>query len=256
MLITLEKHPYIQYSKYIEKCYILNSESLLIPFLLGKFTDEGEKPVIIACADSLASLLDQNYEMLSKRYVLPGCKIQGRVTDFMNKEKMEVLAREVGFNVPKSYVVNHKRDERIPLSLPWITKPLVSKDGYKTDIKRIYSLEEWSEYQNESHCERLQIQELIDKDFEYQLIGCSLNEGEDVVIPGVSYILHPSAVSNTGFLKYIPTANWPYQIGEGIHKATEFIRRIGYSGLFSMEFLKGKDGKDYFMEMNFSLHNS
>lgn len=29
-----------------------------------------------------------------------------------------------------------------------------------------------------------------------------------------------------------------------------FMKEIGYTGLFSMEFIRGKDGKDYFLEIN------
>lgn len=29
-----------------------------------------------------------------------------------------------------------------------------------------------------------------------------------------------------------------------------FIRDLGYSGLFSLEFIRDKSGKDYFMELN------
>lgn len=30
----------------------------------------------------------------------------------------------------------------------------------------------------------------------------------------------------------------------------KFINEIGYTGLFSMEFIRGKDGRDYFLEIN------
>lgn len=35
-----------------------------------------------------------------------------------------------------------------------------------------------------------------------------------------------------------------------IPKCQAFLKQIGYSGLFSMEFLRDKNGKDYFMEIN------
>ena len=90
-----------------------------------------------------------------------------------------------------------------------------------------------------------QIQEFIDKDFEYQLIGCSTSK--EIIIPGVSKILRPCKGSNTSFLHYTP-------MKEGfcdIEKCKEFVRRTGYRGLFSLEFLRDKQGKDYFMEINF-----
>ena len=35
--------------------------------------------------------------------------------------------------------------------------------------------------------------------------------------------------------------------------AFSFIREVGYTGLFSMEFLRDKYGNDYFMEINFRM---
>lgn len=91
------------------------------------------------------------------------------------------------------------------------------------------------------------IQEYIEKEIEFQLIGCSLNSGETIIVPGVSIILRQPSNTNTGFLKYVSLKEFQYS---GIENCKQFIKTIGYSGLFSMEFLRGKDGKDYFMEIN------
>ena len=82
---------------------------------------------------------------------------------------------------------------------------------------------------------------------EFQLIGCSLNGGETVIIPGFSIILRQPENTNTGFLKYVGFDEFQY---DGMEACKKFIQTIGYSGLFSLEFLRGKDGKDYFMEIN------
>jgi len=95
---------------------------------------------------------------------------------------------------------------------------------------------------------KVQIQQLVDKDYEYQLIGLSLDSGNEVIIPGVSHVIRPQATTNTGFLHYKPL-NEAYK--EQLRLCKKFISQVGYSGLFSMEFLRGKDGKDYFMEINF-----
>ena len=76
----------------------------------------------------------------------------------------------------------------------------------------------------------------------------SIDSGKDVVIPGVSHVIRPAATTNTGFLRYEPLDNSYSTVLELTRK---FLKETGYSGLFSMEFLRGKDGKDYFMEINF-----
>ena len=192
--------------------------------------------VLIACSDILSSLIDINREKLIEFYYLPGTVEQGRVTRLMNKEVMAQLARETGYRVPQSVAVSTKDSAEIILPMPWIIKPLVSKDGKKADIKRIYSKEEWDEYCHE-HDSLVQVQQLIDKDYEYQLIGLSLNGGEEVIIPGVSHVLRPAETTNTGFLHYEPLDE-KYQ--EVLETGKKFLKAASYSGLFSLEFLRGK----------------
>ena len=74
-----------------------------------------------------------------------------------------------------------------------------------------------------------------------------MDGGNEIVIPGVSVVIRPSAVSNTGFLKYVPLEKFSHDLT----KCYEFIKETHYSGLFSLEFLRDKSGIDYFMEINF-----
>ena len=244
---TKEKRPYVAYSKYISEKWIVPNEESVFETLLQEGVKYKEKPVAIACADNLSSLLDMHHDELSKYFLLPGAKEQGRITRLMDKEVMSELARIIGFLVPQSVATDTTAGEKIGIPMPWIIKPLVSKNGVKADIQRVYSKEEWLEYKDK-HQIRVQVQQLIDKVFEYQLIGLSLNSGEEVIIPGVSHVIRPQTNTNTGFLRYEPLSGSYFGVVEICKK---FLRETGYSGLFSMEFLRGKDGKDYFMEINF-----
>jgi len=243
---TTEKDPYILHSQYIKQFWIMR-EDKLVDFLVCTFHDEEEKPIIIACADSLASLLDVNLNLLREYFLLPGSSVQGRLTKFMDKETMRNQAIQSGFLTPDSVVADLRSNTEIHLPFPWIIKPLVSKNGSKTDIRRIYNQQDWRQYKQEMHYEYVQVQKLIDKDFEYQLIGCSLSGGTILIIPGVARCINPSKVTNTGFLHYEPLDGWNLPI----ESCRKFMKAVGYEGLFSMEFLRGKDGKDYFMETNF-----
>ena len=242
------KKPYVSYSRYIHRSWIVESDEEVLAILRQEGSQHpDDKAVLIACADNLSSLVDLHEDELSQWYFLPGTKKQGYITHLMDKEVMSALAREVGFLVPPSMAIHIEDNPNINIPLPWIIKPLVSKDGSKDDIIRIYSSEDWHQYRQLHHL-HVQIQQLIDKDFEYQLIGLSLNEGEEVIIPGYSNVLRPSANTNTGFLHYM-TLDATHQLVLELGK--RFLKTIGYSGLFSLEFLRGKDGKDYFMEINF-----
>lgn len=244
---THEKNPYIQKSKYIRKCWVVEHERQVLDLLRQEGGGGGEKRVLIACSDNLSSFVDRNRVELSQWFELPGSDEEGKITHLMDKEVMSDLARQTGFLVPISIAADTLDKQDIIIPLPWIVKPLVSKDGVKADIERIYSKEDWEEY-CKRHKSRVQVQQLIEKDFEYQLIGLSLNGGEEVIIPGMSHVIRPAATTNTGFLHYEPLDNSYWEI---LGKGKEFLKATGYSGLFSLEFLKGKDGKDYFMEINF-----
>jgi len=246
IIMTPEEKPYVSLSKYIKSYKIVQTEQQVLDELYAYKADR--KPVVIACADALSSLLDCHYNDLSERFFLPGSKKQGDITRLMDKEVMTELARDIGFCIPLSSSVDTKdKNKKIDIPLPWIIKPLVSKNGQKADIERIYSEEEWANY-CERHDSTVQVQQLIDKEFEYQLIGLSLNDGNEVIIPGVSYVIRPAATTNTGFLHYIPLDESHQQV---LEKGKVFLKETGYSGLFSLEFLRGKDCKDYFMEINF-----
>lgn len=85
VIIDHAKHPYIGKSKYIQHLYVLNDISKLIPFMLEYNDDAANRPVVIACSDAVSSELDTNRGKLQAKYMLPGCKEEGRVTHYMNK---------------------------------------------------------------------------------------------------------------------------------------------------------------------------
>lgn len=79
-------------------------------------------------------------------------------------------------------------------------------------------------------------------------MGCSLDAGEKIFIPGRTHIVRPNGIENGFFLEYKQIEN---NMSDILDKAKKFIKETKYSGLFSMEFLRGKDGQIYFTEMNF-----
>ena len=245
--VTKENKPYIAYSKYVCEDYIAQDaeDALVIIREIGSRLSSG-KAVLIACTDGMASIIDDNNDELQKFFFVPGIG-GGRLTKLQNKGIMTDLAMETGFCVPSSLTCNTDLSA-IDIPLPWIIKPLWSKMGKKTDIKRIYSSKDWDIYRKADHFRDVQVQQLIEKEFEYQLIGLSLDDGEEVIIPGYSYVIRPAETTNTGFLRYSALES---SFSGILETSKKFLLAAGYSGLFSLEFLRGKDGKDYFMEINF-----
>ncbi len=242
IIVSSSKKSFVLKSKYIKQGWMIKESKQIVDFLLEKFGEEQEKPIIITCADGLASEIDMNRDKLSEKfYVMCSTLSEGLITEYMDKHKMTDLAVKCGIKIPHSWTNIEE------VTYPCFVKPLVSKNGSKKEITVKHNKEDLISYCNEIDGELI-IQEFIDKDFEYQAIGCSLDGGKNIIIPGIAKIIRCSKVSNTGFLEYLPMEefNFPY-----MEECKKFIKATGYSGLFSMEFIRDKNGNDYFLEINF-----
>lgn len=244
IVVTSEKKPFVGYSKYLKQVIQIPNDSLITGVLLSRCKSEGEKAVVICCSDASSGEVDGNSEKLIPFFHLPGTDEQGRVSFLMNKKEMLNLAVEVGMKIPQT-ICGTEITDKPNIPLPCIIKPLVSMKGLKTDIHICRSWDDVIRYSREIGVDNIQIQRFVDKDFEYQLIGCATER--DIVIPGVSKILRPCKGSNTSYLHYVPMTDDFCEI----EKCVEFVKKTGYKGLFSLEFIRDKEGKDNFLEMNF-----
>lgn len=245
IIVSRDGKSFVAKSKYIGLLHIVRNDTDIVPTLLMYYKQEDQKPVIICCTDATSSLIDIHSNELRPYFFLPGTDEQGRVTCLMNKQTMSELALSCGLEIPKTIYPTHCPITDEEVLIPCIVKPLVSKDGTKVDIRICRHIREVNESLEHMGVENVQVQSFIDKDFEYQLIGCST--GKDIIIPGVSRILRPCKGSNTSFLHYEPLEKEFCDI----EACRRFVRLTGYKGLFSLEFLRDKEGKDYFMEINF-----
>lgn len=244
ILSTKEVNPMVAKSKYIKKLILVKDDNEILTSLIENFATLNHKPIVIACYDFASSLLDMNYSLLESKFILPGAKCQGVITKYMDKQMMSTLAQDNGLTIPNTCTKNDIIEKNI--SYPIIIKPLVSKNGSKAEISICDNIEQLSKYFLLHPNVDVQIQQYIEKEYEYQLIGCSISGGKDIIIPGRTLIIHQPKNTNTAFLRYEELVG-----NEPVDCCKRFIKTIGYSGLFSMEFLRGKDGTDYFMEINF-----
>lgn len=240
---------YVLKSRYVHHGWVFDDLSRVLECMLEHYTRSDAKTVVIATNDELANFLDQNYSALSDFFYLPILSCPGKLGEMMSKQAMSELAEKVGLNVPKTLVVNDNTISLSAIEYPCITKAISSVAGSKENIRICRSEEDLEEFlQNSTHCPVIQVQKYIDKDFEFQLLGCSLNSGNEIIIPGRTHVDRPNGIDNTFFLKFLPLE---LEYEDLVNKVKSFIKLTGYSGLFSVEFLKGKDGNNYFMEMNF-----
>lgn len=244
LLVSCEKRSFVDGSKYVDRCIVIREHKEIVDCLIKNFVESEYKPVIICCSDASSGQIDEHYDILSHYFLIPGGLQQGSIISLMNKRQMSELATSVGLSIPLSFYISNSTSLG-NIKLPCIFKPIESRKGTKSEIQIVRTKDELERYFFNSDLTRFQIQEFIDKDFEFQLIGCSTHD--DVIIPGVSLILRPCKGSNTSFLKYIPLE----ENFCDIEKCKDFVKRTGYQGLFSIEFIRDKKGRDYFMEINF-----
>lgn len=251
ILIGNSKKNLVSSSKYLKKghCFTTNKFEDLIPTLMG-LKQDGEKSVVITTADPIAFTLDKHYQDLSNYFILPNIHNQdGKIAEAENKDFQSRLALHCGLDIPHSLTI--KKEEFSTTLKKWnyfpcIIKPIDSVNGSKNDIHICNNVTDIIKDTSSSRCQKFQIQKYIDKDFEFQLIGLSLNSGDIIIIPGFTNIIRQPNNTNTGYLRYSPIEKLECDIS----KVKNYIKELGYSGLFSAEFIKGKDGKNYFLEIN------
>ncbi len=245
-LISIGKgRNFVSSSKYLQKKNIhmvANAAGIKNTLLLIAEKLE-TKATIICCGDPFIYEVDNIRNILSDYYVIP-YSTNGILNPYLNKEVQVQckLAEKCGLNVPEH--VEKKILDVDNIHLPCIVKSIDSIEGNKSDIKICFSVHELNKLDKNRvfHIERY-----IEKCIEYQLIGCSLEN--EIIIPGYTNIIRQPENTNTGYLKYSPIQDGT--ISEDLlKKVYRFINEIGYKGLFSVEFIRDINGKDYFLEIN------
>ncbi len=246
-LITIgsAKERYVSKSRYVKKHHALVNVKELASYLLYREKPQGKnKEIVFSCSDEVTEHLNDNRNRLTERYILPGHDEQGKMVELMDKTTMISMAGKRGLIAP---IVWRLPQERNSVTYPCITKAHVSSHGGKGDVRIIHGESELEKFLDGCNDEVF-AQSFIPKKEEVQFIGCSLRGGEEVIIPGMTHILRSQPNTNTGFLEY-GTIDEFWE--ETVKKSKLFIRDCGYSGLFSIEFLRTNDDEVRFLEINF-----
>lgn len=235
----------VSVSKYVLKRNVNHDESydMIVKWLMELAKDK-IKRVVICCSDGASEVVISNRNILSNNFYLPSIKFD--INYLMEKSVQGKIAMKCGMKIPKCTVITCRNHVEWNC-FPCITKPLKSIIGAgKYDICIATSQNELHAILEKLEANEIQIQEFISKKMEFQLIGCSLNEGETIIIPGYTKILRQPLNTNTGYLEYSPIENFDFNL----ESVNAFIREIGYSGLFSVEFIRAENDTDYFLEIN------
>lgn len=245
VVIGTTREKYVSHSRYVSTCYCLTKVEDLASFLVNNAGDMGgEKEVVVSCSDEVTEHLNNHKNELEGYYILPGCPKQSHITYLMDKTIMIKMAKERNLKAPQIWRLP---DDFEKICYPCITKSFVSSHGGKEDV-RIFENETSLRAFLDTCQDEIFVQEFIEKKEEVQFIGCSINGGETIIIPGMTRILRSQPNTNTGYLEYCPID--PFY-NETVNNSKLYIKDCCYSGLFSIEFLRDKNDHVYFLEINF-----
>jgi len=253
IVILLEGNPIqlVEKCKYLGKLIKVSSFKETLEVLMT-FRDEKCKPFIYSSDDNHESLLDHYYDQLKDYFYFFNAGEKGRVSYYMDKDKICEEAKECGFDIANGEVL---RRGELPKALhyPVITKTLNPCDnGWKRDVGIYYNDDELAKAYTHMVSERLLVQEYIVKKNELSMQGFSIDGGEIVYLPFKNFYFRFTKSSYGSYCYYHTNKD-----EELTAKITQLIRKIGYSGNFEIEFIEKLDGSMVFLEINFrhSLSN-
>lgn len=232
-------------SRFLKEYWICNTSEDVRSCLINNFNHKNNhlQTTIIPTNDNAACIVEEIQDGLDCGFIVPGCS-NYKISDIIDKIKMATLAKKVGLRCPKTWVYQDVIPQGI--SFPCITKP----QGGGKDLEKVF--EDYSSLEaflnNNCKGRTVVIQEFIKKAFEFQFLGVSLDGGDQILIPGRTHIERPNGIQNGFFLEFIPIEN---SLSETLERTKQFIKQVGYTGLFSVEFLHTMSGENYFLEMNY-----
>ncbi len=247
--ILIRKNTFrIDKSKYISELYDFNDVTEALDFVIDKYGNELTKPFLYTDRDDVVGYIDNRYdEFKDKFYVWNACE-QGRLNIYLNKFKQIELAKECGMNIPQTEIV---KVGTLPkeLSYPIFTKAVDSLNPFwkgnaficnnSTDLINAYK---------KMDVKYILLQEYIQKQDEHPIEGISLNGGEIVrlFVKSINYRLTKDSF---GIFRHLE----PFDDSILEEKIKKFIGKIRYTGIFEIEFILDKSGKEYFLETNFRI---
>ena len=247
IVILMGAHPVmINHCRYVGKLHQVHSPDEGYAILLKEYGSEPLKPFLYTCDDGITSFLDLHYdELIDKFYFFHG-RGQGIVTRYMDKENICNLAVECGAQIAKTEMVTPGTMPKV-VRYPLITKAIISTlGGWKEDSFICRNENELKEAYKHIRSERILLQEYIEKKNELCLDGFCYNNGEEVIIPYYSNYLR---FSNKSYGPYMVMK--PFEDEKVMDWVKSILRKVGFTGIFSVEFLIDKDDNLYFLEVNF-----
>lgn len=241
-----EKSFLVKYSNFVTDYYEVDNAASGYRFILENYKDNQQKAFLISCDDWFEEYFDQHYDELKDHFYFFDGGSSGAISKYLQKDELCKLAEQCGLRIPRTIVVDNGCVSH-GLKYPVITKSLSSTEGgWKSDVFVCKDEQELIDAYPKIKSQRIKLEEFIDKETELGLEGLSINHGKDVYIPFKNIFLRsqPGVFSN-----YMEMT--PFTDEELYDKVKKVLRGANFNGVFSVDFLIGKNKELYFLEVNF-----
>ena len=249
------RKPLDYYSKYVSEYHFVR-ENNLICFLLEKYADEMNRPVLFALDDTSVYLLDKEYSRLNRFFYLSNINHQPEgIVRLMNKYVQKQFASNAGINTPKGWIIEYTDgDYKIPndIEYPCFVKSLLCYYGAKGLQSRCDNKNDLTLFLKKSAIASqipLIAEEFIPIEKEVGIIGLCF-DGRCIV---------PAKLTKTESETGKGTVNGVTMIGNILPMndndidfvpLQKFLTSLNYTGIINLDFIESK-GKLYFLEANF-----
>ena len=233
-------------SKYCQKYIETSTLDDGFNHLMENYKVEEDKPILITPSDEIITFIDQHKDELEQYFIVPGTKTKGNIEKYIDKNNMTALAEEIGIVCPRSQFVQ-KGSDISGVEYPCLIKPSHEKAGHYNEFK-------FKICKNERALRRTLrfvradsefiLQTYIPKERDLLVYGARMLDGKTIIAGAfIRDRLADSGSSSHGvFSENVPEC-------ADTSKICEFLERIDYYGLFSVEYGM-LDGKAYFFEVN------
>ena len=233
-------------SKYAKHIVFVDNAEEGIDYILKNYSNEAENPFLFTGSDSVIAIIDSHYEQLKDHFHVFNCGKPNGLSSLLSKYEQNVMAREAGLNVPDFEEVNVGDLPQV-VKYPILTKAATSLEHDWKSLTHICRDEQelMAAYAT-MDCKRILLQSYIEKDNETGFDALAINNGRECYLPlQLSYYYTTDTSFGNSIYFFKPSDK------KLTKKIQTLIEMTGYEGIFSIDFLKGKDGNLYFLEVNF-----
>ena len=234
----------LRFSKYIGKLHILKTTESALDVLRSEYWDECVKPVILCSSDKSVALLNEHYDELSPRFSFFNAGFSGRVGFFLDKVNTFHLAAKSGIEIINTRTIHGGHPIPIDIACPCIVKGGNSTKSSKSDMCICRS--KGCLIAATSKDIDYLVQDYIEKEYELDIVGLSLDHGNRIIMPGAVNKVREFIDRQSLFVRLDDIGKYLDLPLDGIRKLVSAIR---YEGIFSVELIFSK-GKYYFLEIN------